>query len=691
MVYVAGPSKVLEEEKKESGGTSVKNEAVIENLASYIKDRWEVAQRHKSDIETQMLVNLRQRNGEYEPSKLAAIKAMKGSEAFIMLTDTKCRTAVDWIKDIMFPPGKRPWSIEPTPDPELPSNLETMVIGKFMSQAMEQATQAAGMLGIEPDIAEIQKNLSERYPDVKESLKKAFIEKSKEVALQTTRKLDDQLVEGKFYEAMAACLSDLVTLKAAVVKGPILRHDKVRRHTFDKLVGRFKSEVREKIIPTFERRSPFNIYPAPDSTGPDDGFLFDKLTLTRRQVYDLIGLPGVDEKAVRKIIKEHKTGSLRNWTDSALESEKKAAEGSTSTTNSVYESDKIDVLEFWDDIPGSLLKEWGMSSEDIPDEEASYSCCAWLIGDEVVKAMLNQDEFGIKPFSVASYEELEDSFWGKGIPELIADVQGICNAIVRALVNNVGISSGPQVEINTNRFPAHYPTNLYPWKVWESTDQGIATAPAIKIYNVPLNADRLIQSYGLFSKMADEHSGIPSYAHGDPQVGGAGNTASGLSMLMSSSSRGIKSVVRTIDNRIITTCITRLYYLDIDYGLIDDLIFDMKIVARGSSALLAREQQAVRLTEFMNATANPIDMQILGPDGRAELLRQSAEANDIDTSKLLPEENVNKQSQMPMQIPQGGSAPLPAAATLDAAGNMAQGEDTRLISHEQAPQMAARS
>lgn len=690
MVYVAGPTEVLKNEEKKESGTSIERDSVIESLASYIKDRWEIAQKHKIDIQDQMLVNLRQRNGEYESAKLSAIKAMKGSEAFIMLTDTKCRTAVDWIKDIMLQPGKRPWSIEPTPDPELPSNLESMVIGKFMSQAMEQATQAAAMIGIEPDMAMIQKNLSERYPDVKESLKKAFIAKAKEVALQTTRKLDDQLTEGKFYEALAACLSDLVTLKAAVIKGPILRHDKVRRHTFDKLTGRFKSDVRVKIIPVFERRSPFNIYPAPDSTSPDDGFLFDKITLTRRQVFDLIDLPGVDEKAVRKVLKEHKTGSLRNWTDDSMESEKKAAEGTTNITNSVYESEKIDVLEFWDDIPGKLLVEWGMSSKDVPDEEASYSCCAWLIGEEVVKAMLNQDEFGTKPFSVAAYEELEDSFWGKGIPELIADVQGICNAIVRALVNNVGISSGPQVEINTNRFPAHYPTNLYPWKVWESTDQGIATAPAIKIYNVPLNADRLIQSYNHFSKMADEHSGIPSYAHGDTQVGGAGNTASGLSMLMSSSSRGIKSVVRTIDNRIITTCVTRLYYLDIDYGLIDDLIFDMKIVARGSSALLAKEQQAVRLTEFMNATANPIDMEILGTEGRAELLRQSAAANDIDTSRLLPEENDSKPQQQ-MMPPPGMGAPLPGAATLDAAGNMAQGEDSRLISHEAAPQQMART
>lgn len=691
MVYVASPSKVLDDEKaeRESNTPSKKQEEVITNLVSYIKDRWEVAYRKKSDVEKQMLINLRQRNGEYEADKLQAIKALKGSEAFIMLTDTKCRTAVDWIKDIMLQPGKRPWSIDPTPEPELPSNLEAMVKAKFMAQAFEQAGEAAQYLGIEPDIEEIHTNMQSRMPQLQEALKKAYIEKSKEVAVQTARKLEDQLVEGGFYEAVGACLNDLVTLKAAVVKGPILRHDKVRRHTFDKAEGRFKSTIREKIIPTFERRSPFDIYPAPDATSPHDGYIFDKLTLTRRQVYDLIGLPGVDEKAVREILKEHKTGSLRDWTDVSLETERKEAEGDTDTSTSIYESEKIDVLEFWDDIPGKLLIEWGMSTKEVPDEEESYSCCAWLIGDKVVKAMLNQDDLGFKPFSIASYEEMEDSFWGKGIPELIADVQGICNAIVRALVNNVGISSGPQVEINTNRFPANYPTNLYPWKVWESNDQGIATAPAIKIYNIPLNAEKLIVAYNHFSKMADDHSGIPSYAHGDPQVGGAGNTASGLSMLMSSSSRGIKAVVRTIDRRIIEECVSRLYYLDIDYGLLDDLIFDMKIVARGSSALLAKEQQAVRLVEFLNATNNPVDFQIMGPDGRQELLKQAAHAQDIDTDRIIPEGKSAPQQPPSEMAPPSGRTPLPAPATLDAAGNRAQGEDTRLISHEEAPQMRA--
>jgi hypothetical protein len=689
MLRVSSQQDVLDEEKKdrEDKKPSEASERLITNLSSYIQDRWEVAKRSKDTVQDQMLVNLRQRNGEYEPDKKAAIAALKGSDAFIMLTDTKCRTAVDWIKDIMLQPGKKPWSIEPTPEPELPVNLEAMVKAKMMATAMEQASMAAAYLGEEPDIESIHENIMAKMPEMKDHLRKAYSDKAKEVSLQTSIRLEDQLVEGGFYEALGACLSDLVTLKAAVIKGPVLRHDKVRRYTFDRSEGRFKSVVREKIIPTFERRSPFDIYPAPDATSPDDGYLFDKITLTRRQVYDLIGLPGVNEKAVREVLKMHKAGDLRNWTDTDLESDKKAAEGETDTLSNVYESEKIDVLEFWDDIPGDLLVEWGMPKADVPDEDAVYSCCAWLIGDKVVKAVLNQDELGLKPFSVASYEEIEDSFWGKGIPELIADVQGICNAIVRALVNNVGISSGPQVEINTNRFPANYPTNLYPWKVWESNDQGIATAPAIKIYNIPLNAEKLVMAYNHFSKMADDHSGIPSYAHGDTQVGGAGNTASGLSMLMSSSSRGIKAVVRTIDKRIIEECVSRLYYLDIDYGLIDDLIFDMKIVARGSSALLAKEQQAVRLVEFLQSTNNPVDIQIMGMDGRAELLKQAAHAQDIDTDRIIPEgpKPINGENPPPQIGDNKGS--LPAPATLDVAGNKAQGEDTRLISHEQTPQM----
>jgi hypothetical protein len=78
----------------------------------------------------------------------------------------------------------------------------------------------------------------------------------------------------------------------------------------------------------------------------------------------------------------------------------------------------------------------------------------------------------------------------------------------------------------------------------------------------------------------------------------------------------------------------------------------------------------------------------MGPDGRQELLKQAANAQDIDTDRILPEGKKTPQ-QFSQQNGPVASAPLPAPASLDEAGNKTQGEDMRLISHEQAPQMRA--
>jgi hypothetical protein len=64
---------------------------------------------------------------------------------------------------------------------------------------------------------------------------------------------------------------------------------------------------------------------------------------------------------------------------------------------------------------------------------------------------------------------------------------------------------------------------------------------------------------------------------------------------------------------------------------------DVSIVARGASNLVAREAAQVRRTEFLAATANPVDMQIMGVEGRAAVLRETAKSLQMDTDKVVPD------------------------------------------------------
>jgi N-acetylglutamate synthase/N-acetylornithine aminotransferase len=82
--------------------------------------------------------------------------------------------------------------------------------------------------------------------------------------------------------------------------------------------------------------------------------------------------------------------------------------------------------------------------------------------------------------------------------------------------------------------------------------------------------------------------------------------------------------------------------------------------------MVAKESAQVRLNEFLIGTANPIDMQIVGLDGRAELLRHAVKRLDIpNPDKVVPSTSVIReraqQQQMQMaqqqaqQAPQAGS------------------------------------
>ena len=76
---------------------------------------------------------------------------------------------------------------------------------------------------------------------------------------------------------------------------------------------------------------------------------------------------------------------------------------------------------------------------------------------------------------------------------------------------------------------------------------------------------------------------------------------------------------------------------------------------------ITKEAAQVRRNEFLAATGNPIDMQIIGLEGRAELLREASKALNINPDKVVPSLSVIRQraamAQMQMLQQQQGMQP----------------------------------
>jgi hypothetical protein len=412
------------------------------------------------------------------------------------------------------------------------------------------------------------------------------------------------------------------------------------------------------------------IYWAPWASDIQDGFIVERHRMTREDLQALMGVPGYNDDAIRSVLNNFDLGNLNEWlwTDSA----QATAEGKD-TTQTIFTTDLIDALQMWDSVKGSDLLNWGLSKKEIPDPDMSYPCEVWLVGSTVIRAVLNYDPLGRKPYYVTSYEKVPGSVAGKGVTDLCRDSQNMVNAAARSLANNMGISSGPQVGVNVSRLPPGEDiTEMYPWKIWQfqSSEFNDGSQP-LTFFQPNSNAQELMAVFEKFSARADEDTMIPRYMTGDPS-GGAGRTSSGLSMLISNAGKGIKQVISNIDRNVIVPSIERLYQDNLRYSKDPDLIGDVKTVAKGATSLVVKEAEAVRRNEFLQIVLNsPVAQQIVGMDGAAELLREQARNLSGNVNRIVPDrptltamqtlqqQNAQLQEQLAMIATelQGGGAP----------------------------------
>lgn len=252
---------------------------------------------------------------------------------------------------------------------------------------------------------------------------------------------------------------------------------------------------------------------------------------------------------------------------------------------------------------------------------------------------MNYDPLGRKPYYLSSYEAKPGSVDGKGVADLCRDSQLMVNATARAMANNMGISSGPQVGVNVSRIPPGEDiTDMYPWKIWqfESSEFNDGTPP-LTFFQPPSNANELMAVFEKFSERADEDTMIPKYMTGG-HTPGAGRTSSGLSMMISNAGKGIKQVINNIDKQVIVPAIERLYQDNLRYNQDPDTVGDVQIIARGASSLVVREAEAIRRNEFLQLVLNsPVANQIVGNAGTAELLRDAAKNLNMNVDRVVPD------------------------------------------------------
>jgi hypothetical protein len=631
-------------------------------LASHVRAAWGRNKLSKERISLKLLDCLRARRGVYSPAQLQVMMSNGGGMNIVWadLTETKCRAASAWIREIVLPVGEQPWGIDPTPLPDLPKALKQSIVTKALEQAkqvMIQAAQASAPPEPDPnappgappppspttmtpgEFRDLVISLGEKLRDEAErTVSKIAAARAKRMEKQ----IADRLAQGGYAQAMDAFVEDFCTYPAAILKGPIYT-----RHKTLKWADGWNPQVSNNPAQTWSHVSPFDVYPAAASRSPQEGDFIERIRFRRDELFDLKGLPDYKDDEIDAALRDYSGGHLEGWLWTEAERQRLEQE-----TMYMWLSPPgvIDALNYWGGVPGWKLKSWGVQGNAKTGEledTRDYECNVLICGKYILYAALNPDPLDKRPYLKACYDEIPGAFWGRSIPDLASTHQKMCNGIACALADNLAMASGPMVWVHADRFADGESTiDIFPWKTWQlKSDPSQGVNPGIGFFQADDRSGPLMATYEQWERRADDATGIPRYTYGNEQAGGSADTATGLSMLMNNAAKGLRRAISNIDLNVIAPTIEQTFTNEMLYNPDDSIKGDCITVPRGAAAILIKESAQQRRTQFLGMTGNPIDMQIIGLKGRAALLRETASAMELPVDDIVPSEEEMEQKE----------------------------------------------
>jgi hypothetical protein len=126
-------------------------------------------------------------------------------------------------------------------------------------------------------------------------------------------------------------------------------------------------------------------------------------------------------------------------------------------------------------------------------------------------------------------------------------------------------------------------------------------------------------------------------------------------MLQGNLTKGIKKIITDIAENVIKDAIQRQFDWNMQNIPDPTIKGDIQITLRGPIAEMAKEQNLVKRQEFLDRTNNDLDMSIIGIEGRANVLRETAKSLDLTIDEVIPPQ---EELQRKLQVEQEQTIPL---------------------------------
>lgn len=593
------------------------------SIVEYVRQRFSKADTARNTEETRWLQAYRNYRGIYGPD--VAFTSTEKSRVFVKVTKTKVLAAYGQISEVLLGNNKFPITINPTTLPE-------GVLGDVHIETNDQVIAATGSEKPQESDKRLQpgetlQDLRERLGPLTEPLKdvenlkegpgkvqsQITFEPAKVAAKKMEKKIHDQLEESQAKKHLRSTAFECALFGTGIMKGPFAV-DKEYPNWDDE--GNYDPVV--KTIPNVSSVSIWNFYPDPDANCMEEAeYVIERHKMSRNQLRALKNRPFFRSNEIDTAISFGESYT-KEWWEQAMEDDTEEVK-----------TERYEVLEFWGNIDREVLEEHQL---DIPSElkdKDSISVNVWVCNDRVLRLVMNPFTPTIIPYYAVPYEVNPYSMFGVGVAENMDDTQTLMNGFMRMAVDNAALSGNMLIEIDETNLTPGQDLEVYPGKVFRR--EGGAPGQAIFGTKFPNVSNENMQMFDKARVLADESTGFPSFAHGQTGVSGVGRTASGISMLMSAANGSIRTVVKNVDDYLLSPIGKALFAFNMQFDYDPEIKGDLEVKAEGTQSLMANEVRSQRLMQFLGVVQNPA----LAPFARMDyIVREIAESMDLDPDKV---------------------------------------------------------
>jgi len=573
-------------------------------------------------------------------------------------------------------PATPPMAASPQPtSPVPPAAAVTGAAGGTVAAApVGGVVPAAGAVGPTPP---------PQVPLTVKDLAEERIEIERKKAKEAEKRIYNWMIGCQHPAEMRKVIFDSARIGVGVLKGPFPKSEKGIAVTHGD--GGVVIEIKEDIRPATKWVDPWNIFPDPacGENIHNGDYIFERDTLSERQVRDLKEIPGYIGTQIDKVLVEgaERAEAETNKSDSEKDANKNKGRYEIWYYYGSLKSEEMNSLDL-----AAFGK--GKTNEQLAAGKKQVYAIVTLINQTVVRATINPLDSGKFPYHSVPWQRRSGHWAGIGVSEQIKTPQKTLNAAFRAMLNNAGKAAGAQYVIDQSAIkPADGSWTIVPDKIWYKTGDspGSDVRQAFMAIDAVNCTEPLLKILDLADKLAEDATSIPLITQG--QSGATTPDTFGAAQLQNNNANQLLRTIGYAFDDYITEPVVRQFYewLLLDPDVPDEEKGEFKINAHGSVALVERAIQDQTIAQMGTMATNPI--YGIDPKKWTKMFLKSKRLNPEDL-QYTEEQQAKIDAAPPPQAPAVQAASIAADAALKQAVMKQQGDAQSIASEEKIEQAA---